>query len=118
MDSFEKALFCAKTADDNKAQDITILELKGETALSDYFIICSGTSDRHAKSMAEDIELRLKEKEIRPLGKEGLQEAKWILLDYDDVIIHIFQKEERAFYDLERLWEGCPQIPFPTESRS
>lgn len=117
MDSLEKALLCAQIADANKAQDLSILELKEETSLSDYFIICSGTSDRHAKSMAEDIELRLKEKGIRPLGKEGLQEAKWILLDYDDVIIHIFQKEERAFYDLERLWQGCPQIPFPPEPR-
>ena len=111
MDSLEKALFCAETANENKAVDLVILELKDQTALSDYFIICSGTSDRHAKSIAEDIELKLKEKGIKPLGKEGLQESKWILLDYDDVIIHIFQAEEREFYDLESLWDECPKIP-------
>ena len=111
MDSLEKALFCAETANDNKAVDLVILELKAETSLSDYFIICSGTSDRHTKSIAENIEHALKEKGVKPLGKEGLQEAKWILLDYDDVIIHIFQTEEREFYDLESLWDDCPKIP-------
>ena len=111
MDSLEKALFCAETANNNKAIDLVILELKNETALTDYFIICNGTSDRHIKAMAEDIEHKLKEKGIKALGKEGMQESKWILLDYDDVIIHIFQKEERDFYDLERLWDECPKIP-------
>ncbi len=111
MDSLEKALFCAETANDNKAIDLVMLELKNETALADYFIICNGTSDRHIKAMAENIEHKLKEKGIKALGKEGMQESKWILLDYDDVIIHIFQKEERDFYDLERLWDECPRIP-------
>ena len=111
MDSLEKALFCGKTANDNKAIELVILELKNETALADYFIICNGTSDRHVKAMAEDIEHKLKEKGIKALGKEGMQESKWILLDYDDVIIHIFQKEERDFYDLELLWDECPRIP-------
>ena len=60
---------------------------------------------------ASILEHKLKEKGIKALGKEGMQESKWILLDYDDVIIHIFQKEERGFYDLERLWDECPRIP-------
>jgi len=112
LDSLEKSLLCAKFAHDKKTQNLVILELKDFSALADYFIICSGTSDRHVQAIVSHIERALKEKGTVALGIEGVQEGKWVLLDYDDVIIHVFQEKEREFYDLESLWVECPRIPY------
>ena len=112
MDSLEKFLLCARLAHDKKAKNIVILELKGVSALADYFIICSGTSDRHVQAIASHVEISMKEKGTPALGTEGIQTGKWVLLDYDDVIIHVFQEKEREFYDIESLWNECPRIPF------
>jgi ribosome-associated protein len=111
LDSLEKFLFCAKLAHDKKARNLVILELKGVSSLADYFIICSGTSDRHVQAIASHIEISLKEKGSFALGIEGFRAGRWVLLDYDDVIIHVFQEKEREFYDLESLWNECPRIP-------
>ncbi len=112
MDAQEKSFFCATLADDKQARDLVILELKEASSLADYFIICSGTSDRHVRAIAENIELNMKKRGEKALGVEGLQTCKWVLMDYDDVIIHVFQSEERSFYQLENLWLDCPRIPF------
>jgi ribosome-associated protein len=112
LDSLEKFLFCAKLAHDKKARNLVILELKSVSSLADYFIICSGTSDRHVQAIASHIEISLKEKGSFALGIEGFRAGRWVLLDYDDVIIHVFQEKEREFYDLESLWNECPRIPF------
>lgn len=112
MDSREKALQCARYADEKNARDITILELKGVSALADYFLLCSATSDRHAHAVADYIQLSLKQEGITALGVEGAREAKWVLLDFDDVIVHVFQQDERAFYDLDTLWIDCPRLAF------
>jgi ribosome-associated protein len=111
LDSLEKFLFCAKLAHDKKARNLVILELKSVSSLADYFIICSGTSDRHVQAIASHIEISLKEKGSLALGIEGFRAGRWVLLDYDDVIIHVFQEKERGFYDLESLWNECPRIP-------
>lgn len=104
---------CARLADDKKAENIVVLELKEISALADYFIICSAASDRQVQAIAHHIEKSLKADEgIQALGTEGLRESTWVLLDFDDVIIHIFQDSVRAFYDLENLWTECPRIPF------
>lgn len=113
LDSLEKALFCVGLIRDNKGVEPVVLELKGTTSLTDYFIVCSGTSDRHVQAIAEHIEGSMKAEGTLALGIEGLKEGKWVLLDYDDVIMHVFQKEERSFYDLENLWGECPRIPIP-----
>lgn len=112
MDSREKALYCAQCACDKKADNIAILELKEVSSLADYFIVCSGTSDRHVQAIATNIEISMKQEGSLPLGIEGVREAKWVLLDYADIIIHVFQENERLFYDLEGLWTECPRIPF------
>jgi ribosome-associated protein len=111
LNSLEKSLLCAKFAYDKKTINLVVLELKDYSALSDYFIICSGTSDRHVQAIVSHIEMSLKEKGTVALGIEGVREGKWVLLDYDDVIIHVFQETEREFYDLESLWAECPRIP-------
>jgi len=113
LDSHEKSICCARLAGDKKANNIVILELRGVSSLADFFIICSGTSDRHVQAIANHIETTMKkEMESIALGVEGLREGRWVLLDYDDVIIHVFQEKERALYDLESLWTECPRVPF------
>ena len=111
MNSLEKSETCARLALENKALDVVILELIGTTALADYFLVCGGTSERHTQAMADHIEHSLKQRGIMPRGVEGRTRGRWILMDYGDVIVHIFQEAERAFYDLEALWSDCPRIP-------
>lgn len=111
MNSLEKSETCARLALENKALDVVILELIGTTSLADYFLVCGGTSERHTQAMADHIEHSLKQRGIVPRGVEGRTRGRWILMDYGDVIVHIFQEAERAFYDLEALWADCPRIP-------
>jgi ribosome-associated protein len=114
-DSKEKSLFCAKAALEKKAFNITILELKKASSLTDYFLICSGRSDRQVQAIAESIEEKMREKGARPLGEEGMREGRWVLMDYDDVVIHIFYDPVRRHYDLEGLWIEAPRIDPPEE---
>ena len=109
-DSKEKSIFCAQAALEKKAFDITILELKKASSLTDYFLICSGRSDRQVQAIAQSIEEKMGEQGIRPLGEEGIREGRWVLMDYDDVVIHIFYDQLRRYYDLEGLWIEAPRI--------
>jgi ribosome-associated protein len=112
-DSKEKSLFCAKAALEKKAFNVTILELKKASSLTDYFLICSGRSDRQVQAIAESIEEKMSEMGARPLGEEGMREGRWVLMDYDDVVIHIFYDPVRRHYDLEGLWIEAPRIDPP-----
>ena len=109
-DSKEKSIFCAQAALEKKAFDITIVELKKASSLTDYFLICSGRSDRQVQAIAQSIEEKMGEQGIRPLGEEGMREGRWVLMDYDDVVIHIFYDQVRRYYDLEGLWIEAPRI--------
>jgi len=79
------------------------------TSFTDYFLLCGGKSDRQVQAIAQGIEEALKKKGIRPLGQEGMTEGKWVLMDYEDVVVHIFLEPVRAFYDLEGLWIDAPE---------
>jgi ribosome-associated protein len=114
-DSKEKSIFCAQAALEKKAFDITILELKKASSLTDYFLICSGRSDRQVQAIAQSIEEKMGKKGMRPLGEEGMREGRWVLMDYDDVVIHIFYDQVRRYYDLEGLWIEAPRINPPEE---
>ena len=109
-DSKTKSLLCLKAAIEKKAQDLTLLELKGISSFTDYFVICSGRSDRQVQAIAQAIEAALKTKGIRPLGQEGTAAGRWILMDYEDVVVHVFLEPVRKFYDLEGLWIDAPRI--------
>ena len=109
-DSKTKSLLCLKAAIEKKAQDPVLLELKGVASFTDYFLLCTGKSDRQVQAIAQAIEGTLKKKGIRPLGQEGMREGKWILMDYEDVVVHIFLEPMRRFYDLEGLWIDAPRI--------
>lgn len=109
-DSKTKSLLCLKVAIEKKAQDPVLLELKGIASFTDYFLLCTGKSDRQVQAIAQAIEEALKKQGIRPLGQEGMREGKWILMDYEDVVVHIFLEPMRRFYDLEGLWIDAPRI--------
>lgn len=109
-DSRKRALLCINAALEKKAKDLVILNVREISAFADYFIICSGTSDRQVRAIADAIQEKLKLTEILPLGVEGETAGHWVLMDYDDVIIHIFIETVRTFYDLERLWSEAPRM--------
>lgn len=106
----EIALAAARLALRKKAGDLVILELTGLTVIADYFVICSGENITQVKAIAEFIEEEFSRKGIRPLGIEGLDYSHWVLLDYGDVIVHVFEKETRSYYSLERLWMDAKTI--------
>ena len=93
-----------------KALDVVVLDLQGLTSFADTFIICSGRSHRQVSAIAEFVEENLKAQGIKPLGVEGLREGHWVLMDYGDVVIHVFYEPIRTFYDLEGLWSDAKRI--------
>ncbi|HHT9129483.1 MAG TPA: ribosome silencing factor [Candidatus Brocadiaceae bacterium] len=110
LDSREIAILCARIADDKKAEDILIFDVGDLTFIADFFVICSGFNKRQLQSIANDIELKLGSYGIRWIGIEGYMDALWILIDYGDVIVHLFDKDMRQFYDLELLWGDASRL--------
>lgn len=95
--------------EDIKAQDITAIDVREKTSITDYMVIASGTSSRHVKSLVDNVLEKVKEKGVRPLGSEGLDSGEWALLDLGDIVVHVMLPTARQFYDLERLWQGTEQ---------
>jgi ribosome-associated protein len=104
MDTFEKAQKCAQFADEKKGRDIVILELIGLTDIADYFVLASATSERHVRTIAEAVEVGMKGIGVKPFSLEGYDDGRWVIIDYQNVIIHIFIESLRELYDLESLW--------------
>ena len=92
-----------KSLDDGKAEDISVIDLEGKSSIANYMVVASGTSNRHVASLAENLQLKLKEQGFKSIS-EGEEKADWILIDAYDVIIHIFKPEVRSFYSLEKMW--------------
>jgi ribosome-associated protein len=101
----------ARTLAAHKGQDPLILDVRGLSSLGDYFIICSGTSKRHVQALAQHLQEALRQAGVKPLGVEGLEEGHWVLLDYVEVVIHLFITPLREFYDLEGLWMEAKRLP-------
>ena len=98
-------------ADDKKADDVVLLDLRKAAGFADYFLICSGGNPRQIRAIADGIMEALAADGVKPAHVEGYQRSEWILLDYFDFIVHIFAREPRVFYDLERLWGNAEQVP-------
>jgi ribosome-associated protein len=98
-----------RTIVDHKGLEPVILEVKGLCSFADYFIVCSGGSRRHVLALAQHLEESLSKAGAKPLGVEGMEEGQWVLMDYNDVVIHIFSQPLREFYNLEGLWAEAPQ---------
>lgn len=109
LPSRDLAEAAATLALDRKAADVVILDLREISSVTDYFVLCTGRSDVHVRAIVERIEAGLAEMGERPLAREGVAHGSWALLDYGDVVAHVFQPDTRAFYDLERLWGRAPR---------
>jgi len=108
--SREVAVAAARAAAAKQGADIVILDVRDLIVITDYFVITTGRSDRQVKTLVEEVEKALKRRDVRPVRREGEVEARWVLLDYVDVVVHVFAPEERAYYDLERLWSDAPRV--------
>lgn len=112
VDTQEIAQRAAEAAEGKKAFDILILDLRGLTAITDFFVICSASSTTQVDAIADGVGSSLARSDIYPSHIEGTQESSWVLMDYGDVVVHIFNEETRAYYALERLWNDAPRMPF------
>ena len=122
LPGWTRALACVRSALDHKAYDLVVLETGNLSSIADYFVICSGRSDTQVQAIADAIDRDLRAEGERPLSVEGLPHAQWVLIDYGDVVVHVFNMPVRAFYDLERLWVRAPRVelpePFQSQARS
>ena len=113
LDGRDKALLCVKFALEKKAYDLVLMEVGRLTSLADYFLVCTGRSDTQVQAIAQGIEENLARSGIRPLATEGTARGQWVVLDYGDVVVHVFYEPVREFYDLDRLWARAPRVTLP-----
>jgi ribosome-associated protein len=111
--SWEKTLHLTHAALEKKACDLVVLDVKELTSIADYFIICSGRSDRQVQSIAQGLQEDALEEGFKPFAVEGTQRGHWVLMDFSDVIVHIFYEPVREFYDLDGLWGDAPRATLP-----
>jgi ribosome-associated protein len=104
------AMAIAHAALDKKAEDVTVLDVRGLTSYADYFVLVTADSDRQAGAIADHVEQQMKEQGVTKVGVEGYQGGRWILVDYGDVVAHVMNRESRGFYDLEGLWADAPRF--------
>ncbi|MBI5521647.1 MAG: ribosome silencing factor [Desulfarculus sp.] len=109
-DSKDTALLCMAAASRKKAQDLLLLDVGAISGYTDYLLLASGRSTRQAGAIAEGIARALKKAGVKPLGQDGLKEGRWALLDFGDVVVHVFHQPVREFYDLESLWSDAPRV--------
>jgi len=108
----ETALLAAQAAADKLATDVSIVDVSDRLAITDAFVLASAPNERQVQSIVDEVEERLRGHGVKPVRREGVAEARWVLLDFVDVVVHVQHAEERAYYALERLWKDCPTIPF------
>lgn len=118
LNTLEIAQLCAEAADSKKALDLVILDLRKLTYITDYFVICSGSSTTQVTAIADSIGESLVKAGVHPSHVEGRAESSWILMDYGDVVVHIFDEQSRVYYSLEKLWSDAARIPFSIASKA
>jgi ribosome-associated protein len=104
------ARLIVQIAEDKKAEDILMLDIRGLSVIADYFVICTGTSERQVRAIARDLDEQLGKQGITPTHIEGLSDARWVLMDYNTVIVHIFDPVTRDYYRLDKLWAEAPRV--------
>jgi len=118
MDNQELLKIAVKAADDKRAEDILALNMKGISLIADYFIICHGNSDKQVQAIAREMKEKAQEKGYDVKRIEGFDEARWVLIDLGDVVAHVFHRDERSYYNLERLWGDAPLEDIRSELNS
>ncbi|PZE24030.1 MULTISPECIES: ribosome silencing factor [unclassified Curtobacterium] len=109
--ALELTQIAAAAADDKQAEDLVALDVTGPLPLTDVFLLASGRNERNVLAIADEVEDRMLQAGAKPLRREGRSEGRWVLLDFGDVVVHVFHDEDRQYYSLERLWSDCPSIP-------
>ncbi len=105
----------ARAASDKLAQQIVAFDVSDQLAITDAFLLVSGTNDRQVKSIVDEVEDKLRDAGAKPIRREGQRDGRWVLIDYGEIVVHVQHEEERAFYALERLWRDCPTIDLPAD---
>lgn len=113
--ALNRACLCARTAEDNKARDIVVLDMRKLTPLYDYFVIVTGTSRRQIHTLAEEIDAALRKEGDARMGIEGYQASKWVVQDYGDILVHVFDPDTREYYSLEELWADAKKVEWERE---
>lgn len=113
VEARQKALLCVRFALEKKAYDLVLMEVGQLTSLADYFLICTGRSDTQVQAITQSVEENLGRYGVRPLSIEGCTRGHWVVVDYGDVVVHVFFEPLREFYDLERLWARAPRVSLP-----
>lgn len=113
--ALDLAQLAARAADSKQGEDIVALDVSEPLPLTDVFVLVTGRNERNVQAIAAEVEEKMIEAGVKPLRREGRAEGRWILIDFGDVIVHIFHEEERLFYSLERLWKDCPAVPLELE---
>lgn len=110
MSEKDIVLIAAKAADDKRAEEITVLDMRGVSLVADYFMICHGNSEKQVQAIAREVKDKAQENDINIKRLEGFDEARWVLVDLGDVIVHVFHRDERIYYNLERLWGDAARV--------
>ena len=112
-DAEQLAILVARVAHDNRAEEVCVLDLRGLSPVTDYFVVCSGTSDRQMRAVFDAVVAEGKKAGFQRFGSAGYESATWMLVDFVDVVVHIFAPEYRRYYDLELLWGDAPRVDWP-----
>ena len=114
-ESLAKAFLSVQAAANKKAENIKVLDLKDISSFTDYFLVCSGHSDRQVQAIADSIVIQLKEEGFMPISVEGYRDGRWVVVDFGDVVIHVFLDALRDYYNIEGLWHDARKVPVPAE---
>jgi ribosome-associated protein len=115
LPSLERACLCARVAAENKAHDVVVLDMRGITPLYDFFVLATGTSRRQIHTITEEVDAALHERGDRRLSVEGYEASKWVVQDYGDVVVHVFNPDTRQYYAIEDLWADAPRVDWERE---
>ncbi len=113
----ELARIAAHAADSKQAEDLVALDVSDPLPLTDIFLLASGRNERNVLAIAAEVEDKLNEAGVKTLRREGRAEGRWVLLDFGDLVVHVFHEEDRMYYSLERLWKDCPTVPLDLPTR-
>jgi ribosome-associated protein len=116
--ALELVAVAAQAAHDKKADQVLAFDVSDQLAITDAFVIASGSNDRQVKAIVGEVEDKLREIGAQPIRREGERDGRWVLIDYGDIVVHVQHEEEREFYALERLWRDCPTIELPADVTS
>ncbi len=112
------AVAAARAAAEKKASDVVVLDVGDLIVITDYFVIASGATERQVRTIADEVEKTLAAKGAKPLRREGIEQGRWVLLDFVDIVVHVFTSEERDYYELERLWKDAPRVSWEESTRT